>query len=78
MNITTPKRQVKEAANDGGHSMFSWLKAHTEQISEWFWFSVSFVLFVALGPFSAIAVLFGLKALASEERQQDMVEPARV
>lgn len=69
---------VTEIRNDGGHSLISWLKAHSSQLSEWFWFFLSFLLFLALGPFSAIAVLFGLKSLASEEQQEQMIEPARL
>lgn len=75
---TLQQSPMKEINNDGGHFLITWLKAHKGQISEWFWFSLSFLLFLALGPFSAIVALIGLKSLASEEQRQKMVEPARL
>ncbi len=74
---TLQESTAKEIKNDGGHYLIMWLKAHVDQVSEWFWFSVSFLLFLALGPFSAVVVLIGLKSLASEEEQQKMREPAK-
>ncbi len=47
------------------------------RVSEIFWFSLSFFLFLILGPFSAIAVIAGLWDLAGEHRDK-MVEPASV
>ncbi|WP_456388150.1 hypothetical protein [Desulfolithobacter sp.] len=46
-------------------------------MSEIFWFSLSFFLFLVLGPFSAIAVIAGLWNLAGEHRDK-MIEPASV
>ncbi|WP_028585457.1 hypothetical protein [Desulfogranum mediterraneum] len=77
MNTLQPN-QVKEMRTDGGHVLISWIKAHLTQISEWFWFCCSFLLFLALGPFSAVVVLLGLKSLGSEEQRQEMIEPARL
>ncbi len=74
---TLQESTVKEIKNDGGHYLIMWLKANINLISEWFWFSVSFLLFLALGPFSAVVVLIGLKSLASEKEQQKMREPAK-
>ncbi|MGB9711622.1 MAG: hypothetical protein ACP5SG_06225 [Dissulfurimicrobium sp.] len=34
--------------------------------SEAFWFTTTFLLFLALGPFSAIAVVFGVLSLAGK------------
>lgn len=45
----------------------------TEQISEYFWFLLSFSLFVVLGPFSAPVVLLVLCKLGLEE--SDSAEP---
>ncbi|MGW8195564.1 MAG: hypothetical protein ACWGOX_15005, partial [Desulforhopalus sp.] len=44
-----------------------------EKISEWFWFLLSFSLFVVLGPFSAPVVLVVLCRLGLQER--DLAEP---
>ena len=37
------------------------------QVSEWFWFSLSFILFIVLGPFSAPVALIVLARLGMEE-----------
>lgn len=37
------------------------------QISEWFWFCLSFMLFIVLGPFSAPVALIVLVRLGMEE-----------
>lgn len=70
----TPDRQP----SDGGHSLAMWFRAHLPQISEWFWFGLSFLLFILLGPFSAVVALIALGSLASEEQRERMVEPARL
>jgi small neutral amino acid transporter SnatA (MarC family) len=46
------------------------------RLSEPFWFCLSFLLFLVMGPFSVIAVVYGLWSLASEENRQKMIEPA--
>ncbi|MGB3211601.1 MAG: hypothetical protein WBB19_12925 [Desulforhopalus sp.] len=46
-----------------------------EQVSEWFWFLLSFVLFVVLGPFSAPIVLIALIKLGLEENDHPEPEP---
>lgn len=42
-----------------------------EQLPEWFWFCLSFLLFVVLGPFSAPVVLVVLIRLGMEEESHD-------
>ena len=37
------------------------------QVSEWFWFCLSFILFIVLGPFSAPVALIVLVRLGMEE-----------
>ena len=37
------------------------------QVSEWFWFCLSFILFIILGPFSAPVALIVLARLGMEE-----------
>lgn len=49
------------------------LTIHLERLSEWFWFLLSFALFVVLGPFSAPVVLLVLCRLGLQEN--DHVEP---
>lgn len=60
------------------HSGLQWLKSHTRQLAESFWFCLTFCLFVLMGPFSAVAVLIGLGSLASKEKREKMPEPARL
>ncbi|MHB1349119.1 MAG: hypothetical protein C4563_00355 [Desulfobulbus sp.] len=50
--------------------------AQVSKLSEPFWLCLSFGLFLIMGPFSIIAVLYGVWSLASEENRQKMVEPA--
>jgi hypothetical protein len=48
----------------------------TEQVSEWFWFLLSFTLFVVLGPFSAPIALIALFKLGLEDN--DHPEPESI
>ncbi len=72
------KNRSNRNKSDGGRSPLCWFRAHLSQISEGFWFCLSFILFILLGPFSAIVVLIGLGSLAGEDKRQSMVEPARL
>lgn len=75
MNIqhSVPMNQVK---SEEGRSPVKWLRANMPQICEWFWFGVSLLLFILLGPFSAVVALIGLGSLASKEQRERMTEPA--
>ena len=77
MNIL-PQSKANPSGDDGGHSPVQWVRVHLTQIIESFWFCLTFLLFLLLGPFSAIAVLIGLGSLASEESRARMSEPARL
>ena len=77
MNIL-PQSQASHSGNDGGHFPVRWIREHSAQIIESFWFCLTFLLFLLLGPFSAVAVLFGLGSLANQENRERMTEPARV
>ncbi|WP_310598973.1 hypothetical protein [Desulfobulbus sp.] len=77
MNIAL-QHSLTPAGNDGGHFGLSWVKAHLAQIIESFWFCLSFILFLLMGPFSAVVVLIGLASLASGEKREQMREPARL
>lgn len=48
------------------------------RLSEYFWFCLSFLLFIIMGPFSAVAVVIALFSLAGKENQNKMVEPASI
>ncbi len=48
------------------------------RLSEYIWFCLSFLLFIIMGPFSAVAVVIALFSLAGKENQGKMVEPASV
>ena len=64
---------------DNGFSLISRTKAMAAKFSESFWFCMSFLLFIVMGPFSAVAVLIGLWSLAtSEECRDNMIEPAHI
>jgi hypothetical protein len=75
---TLSHSQANKPGNDGGHFLALWVRAHLAQITESFWFCLSFLLFLIMGPFSAIVVLIGLGSLASEENRQRMSEPAQL
>lgn len=51
--------------------------ALASRLSEALWFCLTFLLFIAMGPFSVFAVIFGLCSLASRESRERMDEPAR-
>ncbi|MBV5317382.1 MAG: hypothetical protein JZU50_06205 [Desulfobulbaceae bacterium] len=68
--------QTKQSGDDGGHFQATWIRVHLAQILESFWFCLTFVLFLLLGPFSAIAVLIGLGSLGNAENRERMTEPA--
>jgi hypothetical protein len=64
---------------DGGLSLVNRVKALAAKSSETFWFCMSFLLFIVMGPFSAVAVLIGIRSLAtSKECRDNMVEPAQI
>ena len=50
----------------------NWISTWSETI----WLCITFLLFILMGPFSVIAVAYGLWALSSEENRERMSEPA--
>ena len=62
--------------NDGGHSLLHKTMSLLSSLSEPFWFCLSFLLFLLMGPFSAVAVIIGLCSLANKENRDKMIEPA--
>lgn len=57
-------------------SLFRRMAAATAKMSEIFWLGLTFLLFIVMGPFSVIGVIYGLWALGSGENRERMVEPA--
>nr|WP_321468273.1 hypothetical protein [uncultured Desulfobulbus sp.] len=70
--------QTNRMENDGGRSLSTWVRSHLAQIVESFWFCLTLVLFLLMGPFSAVVVVIGLGSLSSEENREKMIEPARL
>jgi len=50
--------------------------AVASRLSETLWLCLTFLLFLATGPFSIFAVIFGLYSLASRAGREHMEEPA--
>ncbi len=63
---------------EGGHSLLTRVMASWSALSEYFWFCLLFLLFIVMGPFSAIAVVIGLCSLANEENRNRMIEPESI
>ena len=73
---TTPHILTSQAKVDSGRTPLKRVLANLSKMSEPFWLCLSCVLFLIMGPFSIIAVLYGLWSLASDENRQKMIEPA--
>lgn len=73
---TTHHILTSQARFHNGLSPIQSVLTRISKMSEPFWLCLSCVLFLIMGPFSIIAVLYGLWSLASDENRQKMVEPA--
>jgi len=62
--------------NEGQDSLYKNIFSRISELSELIWLCITFLLFIVMGPFSVIAVLYGLWALATGETKERMVEPA--
>ena len=71
INNYFPGRQSNEASV----SIIKSLLSKVSEMSESIWLCITFLLFILMGPFSAIAVVYGLWALGSKENREKMVEP---
>jgi|GEM_PF-1293466 len=72
---TTLHKQLIDRPTD---STWNCLGDLIEQKSEWFWFLLSFILFVVMGPFSAPVVLLALIKLGLEDndhREPEAISP---
>jgi hypothetical protein len=76
--LTQSHPEAPISRKNGGSFLGRWVRLHLSHIAETFWFCLSFILFLVLGPFSAIIVLIGVGSLASEENRERMTEPARL
>ncbi len=76
--INTHHMLTGTVKGDSGHSLLKRALARVSALSEYFWFCLSFLLFIIMGPFSAIAVVIGLCSLAGEENRSRMIEPESV
>jgi hypothetical protein len=56
-------------------SLLTRLHDRFAQLSETFWFCLSLLLFVVMGPFSIIAVIYGLWSLANNQKVRESAEP---
>jgi len=66
----------KQVMSRPGESLWRSLRSLAEQVSEKFWFLLSFALFVVLGPFSAPIALIAIFKLGLEEN--DHREPESI
>jgi len=72
-------QQTIDHKKDGGLSLVNRAVTLSAKLSEFFWFCLSFLLFIIMGPFSAVAVVIGIWNLAGDENcRQNMVEPANI
>ncbi len=62
----------------GAANMLAALGKRFAHLSEAFWFVTSLVLFVILGPFSAVVAVVGLCSLARKGETKDLQSPAKV
>jgi hypothetical protein len=73
--ITDFSNTKKNDIHEPGRKLFS-CTMHTA--SELFWFTTSLILFLVMGPFSALAVIPALFSLCSGKNSENMKEPTSV
>ena len=69
----TQEEHHKNAVNV---SLYKSLISRISELSEIIWLCITFLLFIVMGPFSVIAVIYGLWALGTGENKERMIEPA--
>ncbi len=69
---------INQRKSDGGQSLLKSIGKYWSKLSELFWFCLSFLLFLLMGPFSVFAVIIGLCSLAGEKNRSTMTEPASI
>ena len=68
--------QANHHGNKATSSIVAGIRNWISTWSETIWLGITFLLFILMGPFSVIAVIYGLWALSSEENRERMSEPA--
>ena len=68
--------QARHHGSKAGSSVVASIRNWITTWSETIWLGITFLLFILMGPFSVIAVVYGLWALSSEENRERMCEPA--
>lgn len=63
---TTAQKQMIDRSAEG---VWQILCGMSDQLSEWFWFTLCFLLFVLLGPFSAPIALIAIFKLGLQENE---------
>lgn len=63
--------------SEGRVSFSKSLLSRISRLSESIWLGITFLLFIIMGPFSVIAVLYGLWSLATGENKERMIAPVR-
>ena len=66
---------TKNQTNLERKSLLTKLHDRFAQLSETFWFCLSLLLFVVMGPFSVFAVVIGLWSLANNDKARESSEP---
>jgi hypothetical protein len=66
----------KQVIGRPDETVWNSLRSAADHVSEWFWFLLSFALFVVLGPFSAPIALIAIFKLGLEEN--DHREPESI
>ncbi len=72
----SPKQHPNQKIFSQKSSFLNKISRVAASYSEHFWFSILFVLFLLMGPFSAIAAVIGLWNLTNSEFTSQMTEPA--
>lgn len=73
---TTQQILARRVKIEAEPSLLKRVLTQASRLSEPFWFCLSFALFLVMGPFSVIAVVYGIWSLANDENRQKMIEPA--
>ncbi|MCK5194532.1 MAG: hypothetical protein KAQ71_12030 [Desulfobulbaceae bacterium] len=66
---------TKNQTNLERKSLLTKLHDRFAHLSETFWFCLSLLLFVVMGPFSVFAVVLGLWSLAKNDKARESSEP---
>lgn len=74
--MTALMHLLSKNQKNGNASILKYIANKFSQFSEGFWFLTSFLLFLALGPFSIIAVIIAMGTMVTKGQRAIMKEPA--